>query len=100
MRQGLTSSGILTATKQVTIGASEVYSVTLVGDGASTATLTIYDSEAADPTQLGLAITAVTAAYPVTNTEIWGNPVMANRGIYAVLTTSGTAKYIVHYART
>lgn len=93
------SSGVKSATTQICTMRGFLGGLDMISPDTGTATLTLYDSENTDTiNKLILAEMEVDAGMPSCNHE-YTNMVVANRGIYAVLTdTSGTATFVVRYA--
>lgn len=98
-REGLTSSGVQSASFQLTSMASQLFGMALYGDGTNAATLTIYDSANSTTSgklvigQLLLAATEKQASAP----DFMNHGIVANNGMYAVLSGTG-ASCIAYYA--
>lgn len=96
------SSGVKTASAQVASRQSLLAGIDMISPETGTATLTLYDSENASVSgKTVLAEMEVDAGMPSCNHE-YGNPINANRGIYAVLAystgSSADASFIIRYA--
>lgn len=96
MRTGLTSSGLLSASTQVTTIPGQLFGATLVG-GSATATLTIYDS-ASGATTAGTEICYIGALTGDCTPALFNHGVVANKGLYAVVSGTG-AKFVLHYVQ-
>lgn len=92
-----TSSGLKTATAQITTRNSLLHTVMLDPPSSGTSSLTVYDSSAAGTTagtELAyLEIDSTTATSVVLTLT---NAVEAKNGIYAVLSGTGSS-YVIHY---
>ena len=84
-----TSSGLKSASAQITTRCAGLAGIDANPPAAGYATITIYDSEDSNTSgKLVLAEIQLDAGYISVNHE-YNSPVIANRGIYAVLTETG-----------
>lgn len=88
------SSGTLTADSAIATGKNRINAITVFSDGTNDATVDLYDNTAASGTIVARGMCVGTSKI---NHIIFENPVKVENGIYADLTTSGTATYIVFY---
>ena len=94
-----TSSGRKTTSTQITTQPGYLCGIDANPPDSQIATLTIYDSENSDTTnKLVLAEVYLDAGFMSVSHE-FPNPIHANRGIYAELTSSGSnANFIIRYS--
>src|SRR5947207_1630937 len=97
-RTGLTSTGAQSASFQINANPGQLFGFSLYGDGTNAASLIIYDSENSSVSgklelaELQLKATEKQASAP----DFLNHGIVANRGMYAVLSGTG-ASCIVYY---
>lgn len=94
----MTSSGLLTASAQVTLLAGRLHALVVTADGTNVATVTVHDSENSTTTgKVLLATIIVPAGQRFDNIMLPEQGVDAGRGLYCTITGTG-ANAIVYYS--
>ena len=96
-RNPSTSSGLKSASAVIMAIPGTLNGLQVIGDGTNAATVTIYDSSTASTSGLVLAKIVVDAGATYEELVIAESGIVANNGIYAVVSGTG-AEYIVQFA--
>lgn len=93
---GATSTGLKTATAQITTMPGSLVNILVDPPSSGVATLTVYDSDAAATTSGTELFYAEIAAGTDTPGGLLNFPITVNKGIYAVFSGTGSS-YLLHY---